>query len=53
MRIGQPGDEMPVVRINDDEYVDVSDVIPDFNEAFFAGGMEQPPASFGGSPVNA
>jgi 2,4-diketo-3-deoxy-L-fuconate hydrolase len=41
MRIGQPGDEMPVVRINDDEYVDVSDVIPDFNEAFFAGGMDQ------------
>lgn len=42
MRIGEPGREKPVVRIDDDSYIDVSDVIADFNEAFFggaAGGM--------------
>jgi 2,4-didehydro-3-deoxy-L-rhamnonate hydrolase len=37
MRIGAPGAEKPVVRIDDDSYVDVSDVVPDFNEAFFGG----------------
>ena len=41
MRIGQPGAEKPVVRIDDETYVDVSDVVPDFNEAFFATGPEQ------------
>jgi 2,4-diketo-3-deoxy-L-fuconate hydrolase len=35
MRIGQPGAEKPVVRIDADTYVDVSDIVPDFNEAFF------------------
>src|SRR6478609_11681310 len=41
MRIGPPGAEKPVVRIDDDTYVDVSDVVVDFNEAFFgvAGGV--------------
>lgn len=37
MRIGEPGAEKPVVRIDDDTYVDVSDVVTDFNEAFFGG----------------
>ncbi len=42
MRIGARGAERPIVRIDDRSYVDVSDVIPDFNEPFFggdAGGM--------------
>jgi len=34
-RIGPAGSEKPVVRIDDTHYVDVSDVVPDFNEAFF------------------
>jgi 2,4-diketo-3-deoxy-L-fuconate hydrolase len=41
MRIGQPGAEKPVVRVDDESYVDVSDVVPDFNESFFAAGPEQ------------
>lgn len=38
MRIGQPGAEKPVVRVDDESYVDVSDIVPDFNEAFFGTG---------------
>ncbi|MFE6820955.1 fumarylacetoacetate hydrolase family protein [Streptomyces sp. NPDC057690] len=38
MRIGAPGAEKPVVRIDDDTYVDVSDSVSDFDEAFFASG---------------
>jgi 2-keto-4-pentenoate hydratase/2-oxohepta-3-ene-1,7-dioic acid hydratase in catechol pathway len=41
MRIGQPGAEKPVVRLDDENYVDVSDVVTDFNEAFFAAGPDQ------------
>ena len=37
MRIGAPGTEKPVVRIDDESYVDVSDVVHDFDEAFFGG----------------
>lgn len=37
MRIGAVGAEKPVVRIDDDHYVDVSDVVDDFDERFFAG----------------
>jgi len=37
MRIGPAGSEKPVVRIDDTHYVDVSDVVGDFNEAFFGG----------------
>jgi 2-keto-4-pentenoate hydratase/2-oxohepta-3-ene-1,7-dioic acid hydratase in catechol pathway len=37
MRIGPPGAEKPIVRIDDKTYVDVSDVVVDFNEAFFGG----------------
>ena len=41
MRIGPAGAEKPVVRLSDDSYVDVSDVVTDFNEAFFgSGGLE-------------
>src|SRR5205823_4372849 len=35
MRIGAPGEEKPVVRISDTHYVDVSDVVGDFDETFF------------------
>ena len=37
MRIGAPGAEKPIVRIDDDSYVDVSDVVTDFDESFFGG----------------
>jgi 2,4-didehydro-3-deoxy-L-rhamnonate hydrolase len=37
MRIGPAGSEKPVVRIDDTHYLDVSDVVGDFNEAFFSG----------------
>ena len=36
MRIGAIGAERPVVRVNDDHYIDVSDIVPDFDERFFA-----------------
>jgi 2,4-diketo-3-deoxy-L-fuconate hydrolase len=36
MRIGPAGSERPVVRITDTHYVDVSDMIDDFDEAFFS-----------------
>lgn len=35
MRIGPAGGEKPVVRIDENTYVDVSDVVVDFNEEFF------------------
>ncbi len=35
MRIGAFGAERPVVRLDDATYVDVSDVVRDFDEAFF------------------
>jgi 2-keto-4-pentenoate hydratase/2-oxohepta-3-ene-1,7-dioic acid hydratase in catechol pathway len=35
MRIGASGAEKPVVRIDDETYVDVSDVVTDFDESFF------------------
>jgi 2,4-didehydro-3-deoxy-L-rhamnonate hydrolase len=37
MRIGPTGSERPVVRIDDSHYVDVSDVVSDFDETFFGG----------------
>ncbi len=39
MRLGPAGHEKPVVRVDDDAYVDVSDVISDFDEAFFGGSV--------------
>lgn len=42
MRIGEYGVERPVVRIDEDSYIDVSDVFDDFNEEFFArGGLDR------------
>jgi hypothetical protein len=38
MRIGAPGAEKPVARIDDDDYVDLSDVVGNFDEAFLGGG---------------
>src|SRR5215217_1992171 len=38
MRIGAPGAEMPVARIDDQSYVDLSDIVDDFDEGFFGGG---------------
>lgn len=42
MRIGAKDREVPVVRIDDGHYVDVSDVVHDFDELFFgSGGLEE------------
>ncbi|UJV46246.1 fumarylacetoacetate hydrolase family protein [Streptomyces sp. AMCC400023] len=38
MRIGAPGAEKPVARIDDETYVDLSDVVTDFDETFFGDG---------------
>ncbi|MDX3517861.1 fumarylacetoacetate hydrolase family protein [Streptomyces scabiei] len=38
MRIGAPGAEKPVARIDDQTYVDLSDVVTDFDERFFGSG---------------
>jgi 2,4-didehydro-3-deoxy-L-rhamnonate hydrolase len=40
MRIGPAGAEKPVVRIDDASYVDVSDLVTDFDTAYFAGGHD-------------
>ena len=37
MRIGPLGAEKPVVRVDDETYVDVSDLFSDFDEGFFGG----------------
>lgn len=37
MRIGAPGAEKPAVRVDDTHYVDVSDLVTDFDETFFGG----------------
>jgi hypothetical protein len=46
MRIGAPGAEKRAVRISETRYVDVSDAVPDFNEAFFAS------RQLGGAPLD-
>ncbi|GLW97881.1 2-hydroxyhepta-2,4-diene-1,7-dioate isomerase [Microtetraspora sp. NBRC 16547] len=38
MRVGAFGAEKPVVRVDDTSYVDVSDLVTDFDEAFFGAG---------------
>jgi 2,4-didehydro-3-deoxy-L-rhamnonate hydrolase len=38
LRLGHPGAEKPAVLVGDDSFIDLSDVIDDFNEAFFASG---------------
>ncbi|MFF2844117.1 fumarylacetoacetate hydrolase family protein [Paenarthrobacter sp. NPDC057981] len=35
MRLGAAGSEKPAARIDDEHYVDLSDVVDDFNEEFF------------------
>lgn len=40
MRIGPVGGEKPIVRLDDETYIDVSDVVSDYDEAFFAGGLD-------------
>src|SRR5690242_17028120 len=42
MRIGAAGAEKPVARVDDEHYVDLSDVVGDFNEEFFgSGGLDR------------
>lgn len=42
MRIGAPGAEKPVARVDDETYVDLSDVVTDFDETFFgSGGLDR------------
>lgn len=38
MRIGPPRQERPAVRVDQKTYVDVSDLVDDYDEAFFAAG---------------
>jgi 2,4-didehydro-3-deoxy-L-rhamnonate hydrolase len=38
MRVGAVGAEKPVVRVDGTSYVDVADLVDDFDEAFFGGG---------------
>ncbi len=38
MRLGKPGAERPVVWVDEGHYVDVSDEVRDFDEAFFGSG---------------
>lgn len=38
IRLGAPGAEKPAALLDDDNYIDLSDVVDDFNEAFFAAG---------------
>ena len=62
MRLGRPGAERPVVRVDEGSYVDVSDEVPDFDEAFFGSGglarlrnivAEREPQPFGSERVGA
>ncbi|GAB3885065.1 fumarylacetoacetate hydrolase family protein [Terrabacter terrigena] len=42
MRIGAPGAEKPVARLDDEHYVDMSDLTRDFDEEFFgSGGLDR------------
>jgi 2-keto-4-pentenoate hydratase/2-oxohepta-3-ene-1,7-dioic acid hydratase in catechol pathway len=42
MRIGESGAEKPVARVDDERYVDLADVVDDFDEAFFgSGGLDR------------
>jgi len=35
IRLGQPGQEKPAALLDDENFIDLSDVVDDFNEAFF------------------
>ena len=39
MRIGPAGSEKPVARLDDESYIDLSDVVGDFDERFFGSGQ--------------
>ena len=41
MRIGPAGAEKPVVRVDEASYVDVSDLVTDFDAAYFSGGHDR------------
>jgi len=42
MRIGAPGAEKPVARVDEETYVDLSDVVDDLDETFFgSGGLDR------------
>jgi 2,4-diketo-3-deoxy-L-fuconate hydrolase len=41
MRIGPAGAEKPVVRVDDKSYVDVSDLVTDFDATYFADGHDR------------
>ena len=42
LRIGMPGAERPAALVDEDHFVDLSDVVPDFDENFFAtGGLDR------------
>jgi 2-keto-4-pentenoate hydratase/2-oxohepta-3-ene-1,7-dioic acid hydratase in catechol pathway len=42
LRIGAPGAEKPAALVDDDHYVDLSDVVRDFDEEFFgSGGLDR------------
>jgi 2,4-diketo-3-deoxy-L-fuconate hydrolase len=47
MRIGAPGAEKPVARIDGDTYVDLFDVVADFDEEFPGGGGLRPGSAGG------
>ena len=58
LRIGAPGAEKPAALVGDNHYVDLSDVVTDFDEAFFgAGGLDRIApliarrAATGGEPI--
>ncbi|WP_029253976.1 fumarylacetoacetate hydrolase family protein [Paraoerskovia marina] len=40
-RLGPPGRERPVVMVTDDSYVDVGDLVDDYDAAFFAAGTRR------------
>jgi len=49
MRLGEPGAERPVVQVDAARYIDVSDVVRDFDGAFFAdGGLARLPGIVAG-----
>jgi 2-keto-4-pentenoate hydratase/2-oxohepta-3-ene-1,7-dioic acid hydratase in catechol pathway len=48
MRIGPPGAEKPVVRVDESSYVDVDDLVRDFDAAYFAGGHDRLRAAVSG-----
>ncbi len=39
LRLGAPGQERPAALVSDDTYVDLSDIVTDIDERFFASGM--------------